>query len=72
MGSDNDLFSPRLEYYSDDSLVFDRSSSLESSLGEASPLGCRPREVILLDDWFIHDFLVDMSDKVFGRLQPRF
>nr|POF23438.1 hypothetical protein CFP56_07350 [Quercus suber] len=67
MGSNDNLFSPRLEYYSDDSLVFDRSSSLESSLGEASPSGRRPREVIFLDDWFIHDFPVNMSDKVFAK-----
>lgn len=29
-------------------------------------------EVILPDDLSIHDFLVDMSDEVFGRLRPRF
>ena len=39
MGSNDNLSSPRTEYSSDDSLVSDRSSSLESSSGEASPLG---------------------------------
>ena len=72
MGSNDNLSSPRTEYSSDDSLVSDRSSSLESSSGEASPLGRRPREVILPDNWSIHDFPVDMSDEVFSKLRPCF
>ena len=39
MGSNDNLSSPRMEYSSDDSLVSDRSSSLESSSREASPSG---------------------------------
>ena len=72
MGSDDDLSSPRMEYSSNDSSESNRSSSLESSSGEASPLGRRPREVILPDNWSIHDFPVDMSDEVFGTLRPCF
>ena len=68
----NDLSSPRLEYSSDDSSISDRSLTSESSLREANPLGRRPREVILVDDWSIHDFTVDMSDEVFSRLRPHF
>ena len=72
MGTDDDLSSPRLEYSSNDSSVSDRSSSSESSSGKASPSGRQPWEVILLDDWSIHDFPIDMSDEVFSRLRPRF
>ena len=72
MGTDDDLSSPRLEYSSDDSSISDRSSSSESSSGEASPSGRQPWEVILLDDWSIHDFPIDMSDEVFSRPRPRF
>ena len=39
MGSNDNFSSPRMEYSSDNSLVSDKSSSLESSSGEASPLG---------------------------------
>ena len=72
MGSDDDLSSPRPKYSSDDSLVSDRSSFSESSLGEASSSGRRLQEVILPNDCSIHNFPVDMSDEVFGRLRPRF
>ena len=72
MGTDDDLSSPRLEYSSDDSSISDRSSSSESSSGEASPSGRQPWEVILLDDWSIHDFPIDVSDEVFSRLRPHF
>ena len=72
MGLDEDMSSPRLEYFSDDSSVSNRSSSSESSSKETSPSGQQPQEAILLDDWSIHDFPVDMSDEVFGRLRPRF
>ena len=39
MGSNDNFSSPRTEYSSDNSLVSNRSLSLESSSGEASPLG---------------------------------
>ena len=72
MGSNNDQSSPRTEYFSNDLSVSDRSLSSNSSLGKASLSGRRPREVILPDDWSIHDFPLDMSDEVFGRLRPHF
>ena len=73
MSSNNDLSShSRLEYSSDDLLVSDRESAFDPSLEEASPLGQRLKEVILLNNWSIHDFLVDMSDEVFGKLRPYF
>ena len=73
ISSDDDLSShSRLEYSLDDSLVSDRESASDPSLEEASLLGRQPREIILLDDWSIHDFPVDMSDKIFGRLRPPF
>lgn len=72
MGSNDDLSSPRTKYSSDNSLVSDRGSSSKSSSGEASPSGQLLREVILPNDWSIHDFLVDMNDKFFSRLRPRF
>lgn len=39
MGSDDYLSSPRMEYSSDDLSISDKSSSSESLLSEASPLG---------------------------------
>ena len=72
MGLDDNLSSPKPEYSFDDSSVFDRSSSSESSSGKASLSGQQLRDVILPNDWSIHDFPVDMSDEVFGRLRPRF
>ena len=73
ISSDNDLSShSRLEYSLDDSLASDRESASDPFLEEASLLGRQLREVILLDDWSIHDFPVDMSDEIFGRLGPLF
>ena len=73
ISSDDDLSShSRLEYSLDDSLVSDRESASDPSLEEASLLGRQPREIILLDDWSIHDFPVDMSDKIFGRFEAPF
>ena len=70
---DDDLSShSRLGYLLDESSVSDRESTPNPSSKEASPLGRRPREVILPDDWSIHDFPVDMSNEVFTRLRPRF
>ena len=69
---DDDLSSLRPKYSSDDSLVFGRSSFSKSSLRKARPSRRRPWEVILPNDWSIHDFFVDMSDEVLGRLRPHF
>lgn len=73
MGSDDELSSQsRLEYWSKDSLVSDRKLASDPPLKEAIPFGWRPREIVLPDNWSIHDFPADMSDKVFSRLRPRF
>lgn len=74
MGSDNDLSShSRLKYMaSEDSSVSNRKSTSYPPSEEASPSGQRLREIILPDDYFIHDFPVDMSDEVFNRLRPHF
>lgn len=72
MGSNDDLSNPRLESLSEGSSVSDRESASDPPFKEASPSGRHPREIVFLDDWSINDFLVDMSDKVFNRLSPRF
>ena len=72
MGSNDDLSSFRMEYSSDNLSVSDRSSSSDPSSGEANSSRQKLREVILPDDWSIHDFPVDMSDEVFGRLRHYF
>nr|POE62236.1 hypothetical protein CFP56_71360 [Quercus suber] len=66
ISSDNDLSShSRLEYMaSKDSSVFNRKSTSNPPSEEASPSGQRLREIVLPDDCFIHDFLVDMSDEM--------
>ena len=73
IGLDDDLSShSRLRYSSDNSLVSDRESTSNPSSEEASPSRWQLRRVILPNNWSIHDFLVDMSDDVFGRLRPHF
>lgn len=72
MGSDDDLSSPRINYSFNDSSVSDRSLSSKSLSREANRSGRQPWKVILLDDWSIHDFPVDMSNEVFSRLRPHF
>lgn len=73
IGSDNDLTSQsRLEYMSEGSSVFVRESASDPPFEEASPFGRCLREIVLLDDWLIHNFPVDMSDEVFCRLRLTF
>ena len=73
MGSDDNQTShSRLVYMLNGSSIFKRESASNPSSGEASPFRRHPREVVLSDDWSVHDFLVDMSDKVFSKLRPRF
>ena len=57
---------------SDGSSISERKSSSDPPFREASPFGRRPREVVLSNDWSVHDFLIDMSDEVFSRLRPHF
>ena len=72
MGLDDNLSSPRLESILEGSLVFDRESMSDPPSEEASPSGRRTRETVLLDDWSIHDFPIDISYKVFSNLRPCF
>ena len=73
IGSDDNLYNhSRLGYSSNISSIFDKELMSDPSLEEASPSGRRLREVILPDDWSIHDFLVDMTDEFFSRLRPHF
>ena len=69
---DNQTSQSSLEYMSNGSSVSEKESSSDPPFGEASPFGRHPREVVLSNDWSVHDFLVDMSDEVFSRLRPRF
>lgn len=39
---------------------------------ESSPSRRRPRKIVIPNDWSVPSFPVDMSDKVFSRLRPRF
>nr|POF00811.1 hypothetical protein CFP56_62359 [Quercus suber] len=73
MGSDdNHTNQSRLEYMSDGSSVSKRELASNPPSGEASPSRRRLREVILSNDWSVHDFPIDISDEVFSRLRPRF
>ena len=69
---DNQTSQSSLEYMSNGSSISEKESSSDPPFGEASPSGRHPREVVLSNDWSVHDFLVDMSDEVFSRLRPRF
>lgn len=52
--------------------VSERESTSNPSPEEASRFGGHPREVVLPNDWPVHDFLVDISNNVFSSLRPRF
>jgi len=73
MGSDDDLTSQsRLKYMLEGSSVFERELASDPSFEEASPFGQCPKEIVLLDNWSVHDFPIDMRDKVFCRLRLTF
>lgn len=60
----------RLEYTLEDSLVSNKESTSDPPSKEASPSRQHPREIVVPNVWSIHDFPVDMSDKVFSKLRP--
>ena len=72
MGLNNDLSSPRLESTLECSSVSDRKSVSESPSEEASPSRRHLREIVLPDNWSIHDFPANMNNEIFSRLMPRF
>ena len=69
---DNQTSQSRLEYMLDGSSISERESTSDPPSREASSFGRRPREVVLFDDWLVHDFLVNMSVELFSRLRPHF
>ena len=73
MGLDDDLSSHyRLESMLEDSLVSDEELASNPPSEEASPSRQRPSKVFLPNEWLIHYFLANISDKVSSRLRPRF
>ena len=73
MGLDDNLTSQsRLEYMLEGSSIFERELASYPSFEEASPFGQCPKEIVLLDDWSVHDFPIDMRDEVFCRLRLTF
>lgn len=73
MGSNDDQTSySRIKYLFDGSSISKKESASNPSPEEAGPSGRCPRKIVLINDWSVHDFPVNMSDEVFSRLRPRF
>ena len=73
MGLNDDQTSySRVEYLSNGLSVSERESASDPSPNKVGPSGRCLREIVLIDNWSIHDFPIDMSNEVFSRLRPCF